>query len=180
MATSQDSLPHSRSQTAALVPVDLIRRYCPGLEAHTPEQIARHIPADPTECWPWPFRLQADGHCYLSLEATPYGYVEPVHVHRYMYDVLVGEIPVGIHVHHRCHHRACWNPFHLQAVTPKQHLALHGMIFLFPQPVWQGLQAMAQREGVSEHRLVLEILVERLRGHPEAPACMRDFVLPAR
>lgn len=107
--------------------LDLIRRYCPGLEIHTPEQIARHIPGDPTTCWPWDGWISQQGYGVVWLKRAPSssGQATSVPIHRYMFDLLVGEIPEGWHVHHRCEHRPCWNLFHLEALTVKEHHDRH-------------------------------------------------------
>lgn len=105
--------------------VDLVHRYCPGLESHTPLQIAQHIHADPTECWPWDAWHSTHGHGSIGTEPTPYGFHMTVPAHRYMYDTLVGAINIHNYVHHRCQNPPCWNPFHLQEVTPKEHRAIH-------------------------------------------------------
>ena len=104
---------------------DLVHRYCPGLTAHLPRQIAHYIPADPTQCWEWQGSQDAGGYGVVRTVPTPYGFARPVHVHRYMYDCLVGEVNPRNDVHHRCHHACCWNPFHLEEVTPKEHYARH-------------------------------------------------------
>lgn len=41
--------------------------------------------------------------------------------HRVAYRLLVGPIPDGIHLHHKCENRRCCNPEHLQPVTPGEH-----------------------------------------------------------
>lgn len=40
-------------------------------------------------------------------------------VHRYAFVRAWGAIPDGMVVDHKCHNRACWNPWHLQAVPYK-------------------------------------------------------------
>jgi HNH endonuclease len=105
--------------------IDLIRRYCPGLVVHTHAEIAAHLQPDAQGCWPWGGYVNRAGYGVVRLEPTSYGYKEPCHVHRYMYDILVAPLPPGLHIHHRCHVRDCWHPLHLEAVTPKEHSARH-------------------------------------------------------
>jgi hypothetical protein len=42
--------------------------------------------------------------------------------HRYAYEIVNGKIPDNHHVHHKCRTRDCYNPKHLQALTPAEHL----------------------------------------------------------
>lgn len=41
-------------------------------------------------------------------------------VHRAVYEVLVGPIPAGFQIDHLCRNTACYNPAHLEAVTPAE------------------------------------------------------------
>lgn len=72
--------------------------------------------------------LQADG-CWLWIAArTTTGYgtytVEGAtrRAHRVSYEVLIGEIPVGLVLDHLCRVRACVNPQHLEPVTHQVNL----------------------------------------------------------
>ncbi|MDX2948179.1 HNH endonuclease signature motif containing protein [Streptomyces caniscabiei] len=64
----------------------------------------------------------------------------PTYTHRVVYQAVVGPIPEGMLIDHRCHnwdvgclggesclHRRCINPYHLEAVTPQenQHRSPH-------------------------------------------------------
>lgn len=133
--------PVDATHPSSLLPIntDLLRRYCPGLAVHTHAQVARYVVVDAvTGCWRWPGNCDGQGYGVVWTQPTPYGYQRPVHVHRYMFDTLVAEIPVDvhIHIHHRCEVKDCWNPFHLEAVTPREHRQRHGLAPIPPKP-WQ-------------------------------------------
>lgn len=73
-----------------------------------------------TPCWIWQDRREAwDGHRLVMLNK------KRVSVHRAVYELLVGPIPAGHHLHHRCEQPACVNPEHLEVVTPSAHVFLH-------------------------------------------------------
>lgn len=42
--------------------------------------------------------------------------------HRVAYELYVGPIPEGYEVDHLCLVPACWNPMHLEAVTPEENM----------------------------------------------------------
>jgi HNH endonuclease len=108
---------------------DLLRRYCPHLTQHNPETVAQYIPEDTTQCWEWTRYIDTYGYGIVYTVPEPSGYYRSLHVHRYLYDLLVGPVEpddaTPRDVHHRCGNRACWSPFHLELVTPKEHKARH-------------------------------------------------------
>lgn len=59
--------------------------------------------AGPDGCWPWTKSLTADGygHCKFMGEQL---------AHRVAYRLVIGEIPEGHCVLHKCDHRPCCNP----------------------------------------------------------------------
>jgi hypothetical protein len=107
--------------------VDLIRRYCPTLAVHTHEQVAKHVHVDEHGCWPWDGSRTDQGYGVVST-GTSREERNTFPTHRYMYETLVGPLPYGYYVHHRCEYKPCWHPLHLEAMTPREHLERHGLI----------------------------------------------------
>ena len=72
-----------------------------------------------TGCWEWTGARLSNG----------YGSYRTVHsnllVHRVAYELLVGPIPDGNHIHHRCENIICFNPDHLQPLPQGEHTILH-------------------------------------------------------
>lgn len=75
---------------------------------------------DPADCWVWQGSInpktgygkkQLDGKTLLA--------------HRWMYEQLLGPIPEGLVINHKCSNRACVNPHHLE-VTDQAGNCRHG------------------------------------------------------
>lgn len=132
MAIPYVTLPTAPVPALADDQTDLMRRYCPTLALYTHEQLATYITPDEQGCWSWPGRRSTDGYGEVST-AEGWDTSRSIGVHRYMYTLLVGPIPEGHYVHHRCENPPCWHPLHLQALTPKEHHAVHHP----PPPPWQ-------------------------------------------
>lgn len=67
-------------------------------------------PCPMSGCWLW-FGYTAHGYGRVSLD------LKPQQAHRVAYEALVGTIPDGLHIDHRCRVRCCVNPAHLEPVT---------------------------------------------------------------
>lgn len=77
------------------------------------------------ECWPWKNGLNSDGYGTINIA----GRTRPAT--RVVYETLVGPIPPGMQLDHRCHsddltcpggrcpHRSCVNPLHLEPVAAR-------------------------------------------------------------
>lgn len=66
------------------------------------------------ECWGWLGSLDAGGYGRITVDG------KYLRAHRISYKLNLGEIPRGLVVDHKCHNKACVNPYHLQAVPQKQ------------------------------------------------------------
>lgn len=73
----------------------------------------------PDACWLWLKSAGSHGYGQTFLGGTV------VVAHRAAWTLLVGPIPEGMALHHRCHVKRCINPRHLELVTPPEHQRHH-------------------------------------------------------
>jgi hypothetical protein len=76
------------------------------------------IPGMTARCWFWMASRDSYGHGQYSEKG------KLLRAHRYAYIVVIGVPPDGTELHHRCEIPPCVNPFHLKALTRKEHMAL--------------------------------------------------------
>jgi hypothetical protein len=70
------------------------------------------------QCWPWQASRTGTGYGRFYLRG------KIVQAHRAAYEQWRGPIPEGWLVHHRCKNPGCVNPYHLAAVTRREHAYL--------------------------------------------------------
>lgn len=80
------------------------------------------------ECWVWVARLNRNGYGRIHHDG------DEKMAHRVAYEALVGPIPDGLLLDHRCRTRCCVNPCHLEPVT-HQINTLRGKAQLFGRDV---------------------------------------------
>lgn len=76
------------------------------------------------ECWIWVARLNRNGYGRLYHEG------DERMAHRVTYEAMIGPIPEGLLLDHRCNTRCCVNPAHLEPVTHSVN-TLRGKALLF-------------------------------------------------
>lgn len=102
-----------------------------------PDRIASKVELTP-DCWLWLGTLNDRGYGTVGVPGGEIVAIEPMNyspsrkddrmrlAHRIIYELLVGPIPKGYHLHHRetCPHN-CVNPAHMTPMTPGEHSRLH-------------------------------------------------------
>lgn len=91
---------------------------CLFVKCTTPRPIAEGYEISPEGCWNWTGRLNWCG----------YGVRGGKKAHRAVYEELVGPIPSGMDVHHKCENKRCVNPEHLEPLNPRDHQMRHNPI----------------------------------------------------
>lgn len=75
------------------------------------------------DCWEWT-ASRSGGYGQFSF--TVNGKRRPTHAHRAGWELLVGPIPEGMFIDHKCHNKGCVNPDHLRLATPRQNNENYG------------------------------------------------------
>ena len=65
-------------------------------------------------CWIWDGALSHNGYGRARVDGRM------ANVHRAAYEALVEPVPAGLQIDHLCFERRCYNPAHLEVVTPAE------------------------------------------------------------
>lgn len=88
--------------------------------------IEERVKINDVGCWVWQKTTLPSGYGTISYK-LPGRIPKVAYSHRVSYELWVGEIPPGKQIDHLCRNRSCCNPWHLEAVTPREnHLRKKG------------------------------------------------------
>lgn len=76
--------------------------------------MAKVMPSASGACWEWRGHINHQGY------GTFYADGKKIRAHRWAHEHWTGEIPEGLEIDHLCRTKACVNPEHLEAVTPRE------------------------------------------------------------
>lgn len=80
------------------------------------------ISPDPiTQCWIWTAQQNKDGYGLFEVTISDGSKRRQWRAHRLAYELAIGPIPFGHHLHHKCKNRICCNPNHVESLIPKEH-----------------------------------------------------------
>src|SRR4051812_25645405 len=83
-----------------------------------PQRLTDKISINTAGCWIWTAVRNNKGYGMTTTGSKRDGTRKGVLAHRLIYQLSIGEIPVGKELDHLCHTPACVNPDHLE---PKTH-----------------------------------------------------------
>jgi hypothetical protein len=81
-----------------------------------PDRVRRKISTDENGCWIWS-GASVGGYGRQRVGSRTDGTRREMYAHRFVYELLVGAVPLGLCLDHICRVRKCVNPAHLEPVT---------------------------------------------------------------
>jgi hypothetical protein len=79
----------------------------------------RCVPCPVSGCWLWTGRINNKGYAGASLKASG---SNTTYAHRIAYLMLIGAVPSGLELDHKCRTTVCVNPDHLEPVSHAENL----------------------------------------------------------
>jgi hypothetical protein len=100
------------------------RTYVPSVRPSTEERFWTKVDRrGPNDCWEWK-AAKSNGYGTFGGAVKDETGWHGVPAHRFAYELLIGPIPAGSHLHHTCENPGCVNPAHLEIKTPSAHFLL--------------------------------------------------------
>ena len=87
------------------------------------ERIQEKIFVAPDGCWLWTASVCGGGYGRIAIGSGKYK-----RAHRAYYELIIGKVPDGLVLDHKCKKRSCVNPYHLEAVTQKENVWRGNMV----------------------------------------------------
>jgi len=85
-----------------------------------PERYRKRITVDDNGCWLWNgAKFKSGGYGAIRIAG------KTLRLHVFIFEILVGPVPEGMQLHHRCEVKRCCNPDHLKIRTQLAHSAEH-------------------------------------------------------
>jgi hypothetical protein len=85
-----------------------------------PDRIRKRIIIDSdTGCWIWTKAMNSKGYGSVRFMGRVVG------AHRLVFELLIGPVPSGMELHHKCENRLCCNPGHLSILSLSEHRRRH-------------------------------------------------------
>jgi len=110
-------------------------------------------------CWVWK-RPSVEGYIIFKTVGP-----RNIRAHRWIYEHTFGRIPMAKEIHHVCENRRCVNPFHLEVLTRREHVAKHR---------WHGWAGKNAQKTQCVHGHLLEgDNIYRSPSHPERRQCRK-------
>ncbi len=93
------------------------------LSASDLDRVFRRIEPEPMSgCWLWAGTTNQSGYGMVSIGG------KNRQCHRVLYEQLVGPVPAGLQLDHKCRVRCCANPAHLRPVTGRENTMAPGSL----------------------------------------------------
>lgn len=84
----------------------------------------RQVDAE-TNCWNYTGYVDVAGYGIFGSRLNASGKHMPRKAHSFSYETWVGPIEPGMHIHHLCRNKSCFNPDHLVQLDPSAHMREH-------------------------------------------------------
>lgn len=121
------------------------------------ELLTRYIPIPEAGCWIWEKGCNKAGYGRLTRQK------KPLDAHRFFYENMVGPVPDGMEVCHRCDTPSCVNPAHLFLGTSSQNT--QDMLLKGRGPVGEkGSAAKLKLHEVHQIRDLLSVFTQKQVG----------------